>query len=126
MPGIKLPAEYPPWEFVVAVMIWPVGPVTVTFAPWTTAPEVSVTVPTILPVEMVVWAKAAAVSSANVANRANRKLNRMQAREGLRFRIFDHPYGMFTDPEFIFANQQTRLLVMTTEEKKAMTLSEVN
>jgi hypothetical protein len=35
-------------------MVWPVEPVTVTLAPATTAPEASVTVPTILPVAIVV------------------------------------------------------------------------
>jgi hypothetical protein len=71
-----------------------VGPVIVTFTPGTTAPVASVTVPTIPPVEIVVWANAA-VAHSEMARTSNASV--ATAREEIRFSIFDRPFGMFTE-----------------------------
>jgi hypothetical protein len=67
--------------------------VTVTFAFGTTAPVVSVTVPTILPVEIVVWAIAMEEKTkADITARAGR-INRATDREELKVGITIFPFG---------------------------------
>jgi hypothetical protein len=66
----------------------------VTFAAGTTAPVASVTIPTILPVETVVWAKATEErNSAETAIKAS-TINRALRWEELNFDIVDLPFGI--------------------------------
>jgi hypothetical protein len=79
VPGIK-PAElYRPVSLVVARDVCPVGPVIVTLALGTTAPEESVTTPAIPPVETVVWANAADKQKTTKLVRTQHTINRTLA-----------------------------------------------
>src|ERR1700734_272182 len=90
---MSAPREYVPLPFVVACSVCPVGPVIVTLALGRTAPVESVTLPTILPVEIEVWANATEhISSADrVINTSS--INRAPGREELRFNIVNLPFG---------------------------------
>ncbi len=69
------------------------GPVTVTLAFGKTAPVESVTLPTMLPVEIEVWANATDDKSNahRVINASS--INRAPGREELRFNIVNLPFG---------------------------------
>src|SRR5260370_41981872 len=85
-------------------MVCPVEPTIVTFAPATTAPVASVTVPTMLPVETVVWANEAEDNNASVVSRTSQKATRAANRwEAFRFITSTILFGEFAEPCSLFA-----------------------
>src|SRR5580658_8943022 len=79
--------EYAPLSLLVACSVCPVGPVIVTLAFGKTAPDASVTIPEMLPVETEVWANATEdMSSADRATNASRT-TRAAGREEFKFDI---------------------------------------
>src|SRR5580704_10894238 len=99
-PGISAPVANVPDDVVVVVMAWFVPLLVIrTFAALTTAPLGSVTVPTILPVLIVVCANIVDDSNTRVAkpSRPNRTLKR---RGELKFDIVNRPFGIVLIDEF--------------------------